>query len=287
MEAELEQRRKLVIGHRGYGCGRDDLCPENTLPAFRKAVLGDALYPPVDGFETDVQYTRDGEFVLYHDEHLDGKLLGELTLAEVRAAMPDRFAIPTLRELFEVVRQRRKRDGPFCLVLELKDRQFMQAPVARRLLEWLRASQFLELATVVSSFNHSALQHVALAAEELKLEARPRLGALFNRDNAPLPADFVARAKAAHAAEVHLRSNHVTDAVVSEAAAARLGIMTWFSGVKRVADGGVNLQKPESDEDLRRVLNWGPAVVSVCTNRPDALFAMQGRAAATRDEDDD
>jgi glycerophosphoryl diester phosphodiesterase len=52
----------LVIAHRGWS-GR---YPENTLPAIRAALrLG------VDMVEIDVQETRDGKLVVFHDDRLD------------------------------------------------------------------------------------------------------------------------------------------------------------------------------------------------------------------------
>jgi glycerophosphoryl diester phosphodiesterase len=50
---------RLLYGHRGAACER----PENTLPSFERA-----LEAGVDVIETDVQITRDGHFVLAHDD---------------------------------------------------------------------------------------------------------------------------------------------------------------------------------------------------------------------------
>ena len=66
--------RPLNIAHRG-GAG---LFPENTLAAFR-----DAVARGCDGAELDVQLSKDGEVVVYHDYRLkpeitrglDGKFL--------------------------------------------------------------------------------------------------------------------------------------------------------------------------------------------------------------------
>src|SRR5260370_38201699 len=51
-----------VIGHRGAA----SLAPENTFAGFDMA-----LAMGVDGIETDVQRTKDGKLVLYHDDLLD------------------------------------------------------------------------------------------------------------------------------------------------------------------------------------------------------------------------
>lgn len=97
-----------LYAHRGAA---HDL-PENTLPAFRRALDVGAT-----ALETDVHRTRDGHLVLSHDPSGDRavgvrRLIGECTLAEVRswdvgrrmrARRPEigaaPFTMPTLEEL--------------------------------------------------------------------------------------------------------------------------------------------------------------------------------------------
>jgi glycerophosphoryl diester phosphodiesterase len=57
--------RLLPIAHRGAA----RKAPENTIPAFRKAIEQGAA-----GIETDVCMTRDGHFILFHDARPDGKI---------------------------------------------------------------------------------------------------------------------------------------------------------------------------------------------------------------------
>lgn len=51
-----------IFAHRGASGD----CPENTMPAFKKAIEDGA-----DGIELDVQMTKDGRIVVIHDETLD------------------------------------------------------------------------------------------------------------------------------------------------------------------------------------------------------------------------
>lgn len=81
----------LILAHRGYHAH----VPENTMAAFEAAVaLG------VNGIETDVRQTCDGELVLIHDRLTKtGKPISHLTKPELEQSVNHR--IPTLREALE------------------------------------------------------------------------------------------------------------------------------------------------------------------------------------------
>ncbi|HUJ43539.1 MAG TPA: glycerophosphodiester phosphodiesterase family protein [Opitutaceae bacterium] len=92
----------LLIAHRGASAE----APENTLPAFRRALaLG------VDGIELDVQLTRDGVPVVFHDTTL-ARLTGRrgriawLTREELRSARVQGEPLPTLAQVLALPRKR-------------------------------------------------------------------------------------------------------------------------------------------------------------------------------------
>ena len=58
----LNSVRPLVIAHRGYS----SMAPENTLPAFERALAAGA-----DLIELDYHHTRDGQLIVIHDGTLD------------------------------------------------------------------------------------------------------------------------------------------------------------------------------------------------------------------------
>ncbi len=60
-EAQSKMLTHRLVAHRGY----QKLYPENTLLSLRKAVEAGARF-----LEIDIQFTRDGKAVLYHDEKL-------------------------------------------------------------------------------------------------------------------------------------------------------------------------------------------------------------------------
>ncbi|MBS1153240.1 MAG: glycerophosphodiester phosphodiesterase family protein [Myxococcaceae bacterium] len=130
-------RTRLVAGHRGAGGALGALAPEDTLAAYRAAiVLG------IDYVETDPRPTKDGVMINLHDTTVDRTTTGtgaaaDLTLAEIQA-LPlrlDKYTgdfgcerIPTLRALLELCRGRvmvlidaNKTDRVDLLVKDVKD----------------------------------------------------------------------------------------------------------------------------------------------------------------------
>ena len=111
-----------IWAHRGAGGWDKQYAPENTMPAFQKAVEMGA-----DGIELDVQFSRDGEIVICHDETIERTSDGEgpvraYTLAELKAfnfcSVHPEFGfveIPTLQEFLDFMG---KHD--FQLNIELK-----------------------------------------------------------------------------------------------------------------------------------------------------------------------
>lgn len=93
--------RPLVIAHRGAS----GECPENTLPAFERAIEQSA-----DMIETDLHLSRDGVVVIHHDAALarlggDGEIAdhtaAELAGLDAAPGEPLRQRMPTLLDLLE------------------------------------------------------------------------------------------------------------------------------------------------------------------------------------------
>lgn len=89
----------LIIAHRGFS-GR---YPENTIAAVRAAIrLG------VDAVEIDVQQTRDGRLIVFHDQNLRRvarrpERIGDMDWSSLRRL---RLAIPTLEQVLRACRHK-------------------------------------------------------------------------------------------------------------------------------------------------------------------------------------
>jgi glycerophosphoryl diester phosphodiesterase len=123
-----------VLSHRGFHLGS----PENTLEAFAKAIaLG------VDGIETDLRLSVDGEVILFHDRHAPGgHPLSYLSRNELSRAVG--YEVPTLTEALQSHPQ-------VFWDLEIKDPAAV--PATLQLLKQLGKGHDV----IISSFWHSAL----------------------------------------------------------------------------------------------------------------------------------
>jgi len=159
----------LIFAHRG--ANRE--AAENTRTAFERA-----LAHPIDGIETDIQLTRDGVAVLWHDRFLDklgmkDKRIDDFDHAELRAMdFAAHFAtaekpegVMSLHEFFDAYRTRCR------LLLEIKNRDW--EPVERH---EAKVRQTLELVgavrddrVLVSSFNLGSLVYAHRVAPHFPL----------------------------------------------------------------------------------------------------------------------
>lgn len=149
----LSANKTLIIGHRGASAD----APENTLYAFNLALEQNA-----DGVELDVQWSRDGQLVVFHDWTVERLTEGtgsvnELTLAELQAlTLPKAQHIPTLDEVFEAF-------GPRLLYnVEIKAKGRGNTGIETAVADRIQAHH-LESRVIVSSFSVAAVRRARQA----------------------------------------------------------------------------------------------------------------------------
>jgi glycerophosphoryl diester phosphodiesterase len=237
----VTRARPLALGHRGVRGER----PENTLPAFALA-----LESGLDGLETDVQRTRDGVLVLYHDFDHRGRRITDLEWAELRADLPD---LTTLDALLDVVRA-----YPGTLLnVELKTLGHRDNALAEAVATQLRASG-LHDRLVVSSFSPLALARFRLRAPRIRTALL-----YFDGPAAPWWLRSPWSARWLHVDAVHPHHRSVSAAAVRRWH--RRGLM-------------VNVWTVNDPDDVRRVTQAG--VDGVMADRPAALLSALGRGRA-------
>ena len=166
------------VAHRGGS----HLAPENTLAAFRNA-----LTLPVDGIEVDVQMSRDGYAVIFHDNTVEGRTNGrgnllDLDFAYLRSlnaaahfpgGWPEPQQIPTLREVLELAQ------GHVRVYIEIKQSwrdgvYGRHAGIAEAVIEDVQALDMLDDVLIIS-FDWGILPHVR------SLASGARTGALISK----------------------------------------------------------------------------------------------------------
>lgn len=149
--------RTLVWAHRGAS----GYAPENTIPAFEKAIELNA-----DGIELDVQMTKDCVLVVIHDETIGRVSNGrgwvkDFTYAELmqynfNKTWPEYpfVKIPTLEEVYELMRPTN-----LTVNVELKTGVIFYPEIERRVIELTEQAQ-MSGRVWYSSFNHYTLERI-------------------------------------------------------------------------------------------------------------------------------
>lgn len=188
-------RAPWIVGHRG-AAGE---VIENTLASFERALDAGA-----DMIELDVQMTRDGKLLCFHDWTLEriagSSVVVEASEAEVVTGIrlaPGGARVPLLRDVLEALPE------STALNLELKRKRASRRSLARKLLEEIGdRSQIL-----VSSFDWKLLGELRKLAPELPLAPLERRQ----------PLELLEAGKALGAFSLHCHRNLVTRHFVERA----------------------------------------------------------------------
>lgn len=151
------------VAHRGGS----HLAPENTMAAFRTA-----LTLSIDAIECDVQMSRDGHAIVFHDYSVERLTDGEGNIldldfdalrslnaaAHFRDGWPQTQQIPTLQEVLKFAR------GRTSLYIEIKfskrDGLYGRYPnIAETVVQEVRAANMLDKVLIIS-FDWPTLMHI-------------------------------------------------------------------------------------------------------------------------------
>ena len=157
-----------IWAHRG--CSQ--MYPENTLLAFEKAAAIDGL----TGIELDIQLTKDGHIVVFHDEEIDRTTdgTGELrsfTLAELKKYRIDAGngtyeRIPTIEEVLDLLEDKMRRG--LKLNIELKNSIFPYEGMEQKIIELIH-ERGLQENVVYSSFSALSLEKIRSIDSETEI----------------------------------------------------------------------------------------------------------------------
>ena len=215
-----------------------------------------ALDLGADGAEFDVQLTKDGIPVVFHDESLlritgEDRLIKDLTLSELKQYdLSYKFAgqcpvqrIPTLEEYFALVQNR-----AFFSILEFKTAIFEYDGIEQKAIDMIRAFGLSER-IVLSSFNHYTLLRCKEIAPELPC------GILYECRIAE-PQDYCKRLGMQY---LHPDYRFLSDSELAKYDAAGVKASPW------TVDG---------DEEIRYLLGQ-KNIFAIMSNKPDRVLALR------------
>lgn len=149
--------KPIIFAHRGASA----YAPENTLPAFQKAIDMKA-----DGIELDIQLTKDGKIVVIHDERIDRTSTGkgwvkDYTFDELREFQfntlhpeYENVTIPTIQEVFELIKP-----SNLSVNIELKTGIFQYKDLEEMIVQVVKEYE-LEDRVIYSSFHHPSMMTI-------------------------------------------------------------------------------------------------------------------------------
>lgn len=147
------------IAHRGYT--RHGTCSDNSLESFQNAID--------DGFdmiEMDIQLTKDNVIVIYHDIHIDGTPIREMTEKTLTNSHPEML---TLQEFFNIFGNHVK-NGLIQIYLDLKGCEYLSV----KLIELFIKQDICLENICIGSFN---INHLTLLRDlSIDFKVPPKLG---------------------------------------------------------------------------------------------------------------
>lgn len=219
-----------ILGHRGAA----GTSPENTLLSFAKG-----LEFGVDGFEFDVQLSRDREVVICHDERVDRTSDGigwvkDFTLQELKklnfgVGFRMYAPIPTLAELLEMLKGSR-----LILNVEIKTGLIEYPGIVDQVASLLEKYQMTSR-SIISSFEHKTIVEVIRNYPHLKTGLLYDCGLIS-------PWLYAQNLGASH---LHPHYAFITPELVQESHLRGIGVHAWTVddawGMDRVAISGVDM----------------------------------------------
>ncbi len=142
----------IVIAHRGASA----YFKENTVKAFKEAFAMGAKH-----METDVQRSKDGVLVLYHDYALPGgQNIKDTSFSELC-----KFEIPSIEELFSAAE-----DYSVKINLEIKNDGNLYPGIEKQLIDFLNSAKNVRKENLLlSSFDFETLQRVRAIESSIKI----------------------------------------------------------------------------------------------------------------------
>lgn len=243
----------LVLAHRGA----NKRCPQNTIPAFKKAVEFNA-----DGIETDAHLSKDGKIVICHNYTIDATsngtgLVSDYTCEELKrfdfgSYFSDEFkgvTLPTLSECLDVVKNMK------MINIEIKAPQ-TKNDIVKRTLETVY-EYGIQDSVIISCFDPEIIR------ESKELDPSVKTGLLYGDDE--LGKEIISFGVEKYCAQLNANAAHPDRTLITEDEVKRLHAMNM----------AVNVWTVNEKEDILKLTEWG--VDSLISDVPDYVMSVLGK----------
>lgn len=243
--------KPLVITHRGA----NKYAPQNTIPAFKKAVeIG------TDGFETDVHITKDGKIAICHNYTIDETSTGKGNIADMTLAQLKKFdfgsyfsknfegtEIPTIDEFLSYV----ETTDISVLNIEIKSPKQNETGIVKKTIEAVKEHGLFDR-LLISSFDPQLL------LEAKMIDIKCKTGFLYSPTSPTTPKMFWKApefAKSIGCDALHPHFLFVNENYVKKAHEAGLMVNPWTVDIPEVIDKMLRLGVDGIITDLPDVVN--------------------------------
>ena len=240
----------LVLAHRGA----NKRAPQNTVPAFRKAVEFNS-----DGIETDVHLSKDGKIVICHNYTVDATSNGSGNISDYTCEELRKFdfgsyfgsefkgvTLPTLDECLDVVKNMR------LINIEIKA-PMQKNDLVKRTVEMVH-KYGIQDSVIISCFNPECIM------ESKEIDPNIRTGLLYENDD--LGKEIMSFGVEKYCAQVKADAAHPDKNLITEEEVRRLHALNM----------AVNVWTVNEKEDILRLTDWG--VDSLISDIPDYVLSV-------------
>jgi len=240
----------LVLAHRGA----NKRAPQNTIPAFRKAVEFNA-----DGIETDVHLSKDGKIVICHNDTIDATSNGtgavcdytceELKKFDFGSYFSEEFkgvTLPTLEECLDVVK------NMTLINIEIKNPP-VKNDLVKRTIETVHEYGISD-SVIISCFNPEIIR------ESKEIDPSIRTGLLYGDDE--LGNEIRSFGVEKYCAQLNANAAHPHFSLITEDEVKRLHALNI----------AVNVWTVNDKEVIERLTAWG--CDSLISDIPDYVLGV-------------
>ena len=196
----------IVFGHRGV----PELCPENTIESFQKAI--DLNY---SGIELDLMQTSDNKLIVHHDDTalINNKLkpINQLNLCQLHECYPN---IPVLEDLLDSIGHKTN------INIEIKSQDSRSVLMVEKTIKLLKKFNLID-SIIISSFNPKLIK------ESKKIDDRFATGWILGPKNLYFYSQWKIILKYFRVNAIHVNHNCISNSLINQIHSYNMKVLSY------------------------------------------------------------